>query len=112
MLDLFEQHKSSYDPNHIRDIVDAYLQTFLHQENTFTYKVLFIARLNNLGIKSCCWLQNYEDFFVDLFVAGTETSASTLRWGILCLMLHQEVQERMYQEIDKVIGKLQFELAF
>ena len=40
----------------------------------------------------------------DLFFAGTETTSNTLRWGLLCMMLYPDVQERVQQEIDSVLG--------
>jgi cytochrome P450 len=40
----------------------------------------------------------------DLFVAGGETTANTLRWAILLLAYHPEVQRRMQEEIDRVVG--------
>ena len=35
----------------------------------------------------------------DLFVGGTETTATTLRWGLIFLVHHPEVQEGLYTEI-------------
>lgn len=40
----------------------------------------------------------------DLFIAGTETSATTLRWAVLLLGHHPEIQEKMYKEIREQIG--------
>ena len=40
----------------------------------------------------------------DFLVAGTETTANTLKWMVLYLTLHQEVQDRCRQEIREVIG--------
>ena len=41
----------------------------------------------------------------DLMIAGTETSTSTIRWGILCLIHYPNTQIRLRQEIHKAIGK-------
>ena len=41
---------------------------------------------------------------VDLFTAGAETTATTLRWFFLYLIHHPEVKRRITTEIDSVIG--------
>jgi cytochrome P450 family 2 subfamily J len=40
----------------------------------------------------------------DLFMAGSETTSTTLRWTILFLASHPETQEKLYQEIKDEIG--------
>jgi cytochrome P450 family 2 subfamily J len=40
-----------------------------------------------------------------LFVAGTDTTSTTLRWAILYLTHNQDVQKNCRAEIDKVIGR-------
>ena len=40
-----------------------------------------------------------------MFVAGTETTTSTITWVLFYLMKHPEIQEKLRQEIEKVIGK-------
>ena len=40
----------------------------------------------------------------DLFTAGTETTGTTLLWGMIYMMKKPEVQERVQQEIDEVLG--------
>ena len=51
----------------------------------------------------------YEDQLVsairDLYVAGTETTATTITWILLFLSKHQEKQKKMQQEIDEVLGQ-------
>uniref|UniRef100_H2Z9F6 Uncharacterized protein n=1 Tax=Ciona savignyi TaxID=51511 RepID=H2Z9F6_CIOSA len=40
----------------------------------------------------------------DLFVAGTETTTSTVRWSLLCLIHNPETQEKLRKEIFEVLG--------
>ena len=50
---------------------------------------------------------NMDDLAISLFdflLAGTETSATSLKWMVLFLSLHQEVQDRCRKEILGVIG--------
>ena len=50
---------------------------------------------------------NTDDLTMNLFdflIAGTETSSTTLKWLVLYLTLHQEVQDRCRGEIREVIG--------
>ena len=41
---------------------------------------------------------------LDFLLAGTETSSTTLKWLVLFLTLHQEVQDRCREEIRRVVG--------
>ncbi|XP_063771198.1 cytochrome P450 2K1-like [Pseudophryne corroboree] len=42
-----------------------------------------------------------------LFMAGTETTAVTIRWAITYMIQNPEIQKKVHEEIDKVIGSAQ-----
>ncbi|KAK7175350.1 hypothetical protein R3I93_002300 [Phoxinus phoxinus] len=40
----------------------------------------------------------------NLFSAGTDTTGTTLRWGLMLMAKYPHIQDRVYEEIDRVIG--------
>ena len=40
----------------------------------------------------------------DLFTAGTETTATTLKWALVYMLNHPDIQEKVHNEIFDVIG--------
>ena len=41
---------------------------------------------------------------MDLFKAGSETTSTTLSWGIMYMALNQETQRKCQKEIDELLG--------
>lgn len=44
---------------------------------------------------------------LDLFFAGSETTVTTTKWGILMMVLHPEIQKRVQEELDQCPPKIQ-----
>ncbi|KAL8188139.1 UNVERIFIED_CONTAM: hypothetical protein K2H54_062100 [Gekko kuhli] len=40
----------------------------------------------------------------DLFIAGTETTATTLQWALLLMANHPDIQEKVHKEMEDVLG--------
>ncbi|XP_058678879.1 cytochrome P450 2G1-like [Ammospiza caudacuta] len=79
----------SLDPQSPRDFIDAFLLQMDKEKgdpgSAFTQENLELTTLN-------------------LFFAGTETVSSTLRFGLLFLMRHPHIEEKVFEEISRVIG--------
>ncbi|XP_078491097.1 cytochrome P450 2B19-like [Ciona intestinalis] len=82
-----KHHRQNLDPNNPRDYIDCYLNE-LNQANDQ-------SELSELGL---------EMSIMDLFQAGTETTATTLRWAVLYMVNNPHIQENVQSEIDNVLG--------
>ncbi|OMO70126.1 Cytochrome P450 [Corchorus olitorius] len=49
--------------------------------------------------------ENIKGFILNLFGAGTDTSSTTIGWGLSELINNPHVMEKARQEIDSVVGK-------
>ncbi|XP_078603921.1 cytochrome P450 2J1-like [Branchiostoma floridae x Branchiostoma japonicum] len=86
-----ENHRETFDPNDIRDFIDAFL---LEQQRASDER----ARDNFTD-------KQLQEVLIDLFMAGTETTGSTIRWALLYMILNPEIQEKVHQEIDSALGQ-------
>ena len=84
---IIREHKIKFDSNNVKDYIDVYLKEL--QEGGFTG----VLNENSLLLT-----------VVQLFVAGTDTTVNTLKWGLLYMMKYPEVQAKVQQEIDEEIG--------
>ncbi|NXO27415.1 CP2J6 protein, partial [Cisticola juncidis] len=41
---------------------------------------------------------------LDLFIAGTETTVTTLLWALLYMVIYPDIQEKVQKELDAVVG--------
>ena len=85
MENQIEKHRETYDPKEIRDMVDLYLSNE-DQDNGYL----------------CA--KNVHRIILDLFTAGTDATATDLRWTILYLIRFPEVQSKCQKELDAVVG--------
>ncbi|XP_026055469.1 cytochrome P450 2B4-like isoform X2 [Carassius auratus] len=83
------EHKETLDPDSPRDFIDAYLLEIEKQKS-------------NEG--STFHEENMVMSALDLFLAGTDTTATTIRWGLIYLIQNPDVQERCHEEIVRVLG--------
>ncbi|XP_039343318.1 cytochrome P450 2J6-like [Mauremys reevesii] len=50
---------------------------------------------------------NLVQTIFELFFAGTETTATTMRWAVLNMVAYPDIQERVQKELDAVLGPSQ-----
>ncbi|XP_040204212.1 cytochrome P450 2K6-like isoform X1 [Rana temporaria] len=87
--EVFTKQKKELDINDQRNFIDAFLAK--QQEEKSDSTVYF--HNDNLSV------------LVDnLFVAGMETTTTTLRWGLLLMIQYPEIQQKVQNEIYRVIG--------
>nr|XP_028569507.1 cytochrome P450 2K6-like [Podarcis muralis] len=88
----FIQHLRDLDENDQRSFIDSFL---LRQQEE---KDKLDGYFNT---------ENLKAVVSNLFSAGTETTATTLRWGLLLMMKYPEIQSKVQEEIAKVVGSSQ-----
>ncbi|KAM6547989.1 hypothetical protein CsatB_019665 [Cannabis sativa] len=50
--------------------------------------------------------ENIKSFFLDVFVAGTNTSSITMEWALAELINNPKMMKKAMEEIDNVVGKI------
>uniref|UniRef100_A0A8C2E8M3 Cytochrome P450, family 2, subfamily Y, polypeptide 3 n=1 Tax=Cyprinus carpio TaxID=7962 RepID=A0A8C2E8M3_CYPCA len=90
ILKKIKEHEQNLDFSDPKDFIDCFfikLKQEKHNPDTEFHKD------NMLGT------------VLNLFIAGTETTSTTLRYALMLLIKHTHIQEQMQREIDRVIGQ-------
>lgn len=89
-----DEHRRTFDPSVIRDVVDAYLMEI--EEAGEEGKTLFEGKDHDRQV---------QQIIGDLFTAGMETIKTTLQWAVVYMLHHPEVAKAVQEELDQVVGR-------
>ncbi|XP_002129285.2 cytochrome P450 2J4-like [Ciona intestinalis] len=83
-----DEHKSSFDENNLRDLIDAFLFEMKKEDHHSSFDELQLCVIVR-----------------ELLLAGNETTGSQIAWLLLALMHYPEWQDRVHREIVDNIGE-------
>ncbi|XP_068136115.1 cytochrome P450 2C44-like isoform X2 [Hyperolius riggenbachi] len=92
ITEIYNKQKEDLNVNDQRSLIDSFLVK--QQEGKSELSKYF----NN---------ENLTTLIYDLFVAGMDTTSTTLRWAIVLMIKYPEIQKKVQEEIDGVIGTAQ-----
>ena len=89
---LVQSHQSSLDENNVRDFMDLYLLKIKETSNPHS------------SFHSSRGVNSMKNLLTDLFMAGMETTSSSLAWAFLYLLKNPDCQSKIWREIQTEIG--------
>ncbi|XP_067426968.1 cytochrome P450 2K1-like [Thunnus thynnus] len=92
--DLIKHLKETLNPHICRGLVDCFLIRKKKEEDSHIIDTHYHEK--NLIIT-----------VMDLFAAGTDTTATTLRWGLLLMAKYPQIQDKVQDELSRVVGNRQ-----
>lgn len=93
MTESIKQHQDTLDVNDPRDFTDKML---IEINNTTDKSSSFYGEVG---------IDNLRNTLFDLFLAGSETTSTTLTWAALYMVRYPDVQKKVQDELDKVVGQ-------
>ncbi|XP_029963719.1 cytochrome P450 2F3-like isoform X1 [Salarias fasciatus] len=85
-----QAHRETLDPSSPRDYIDCFLNRINQEKDNPTTEFQE---------------DNLVSTVLNLFLAGTETTSSTIRYALSVMVKYPKIQEAMQQEIDTVLGQ-------
>uniref|UniRef100_A0A672IQN1 Cytochrome P450 2K1-like n=1 Tax=Salarias fasciatus TaxID=181472 RepID=A0A672IQN1_SALFA len=92
--DLVKQLRETLIPHSCRGLVDCFLIRKQKNEDSSVGASQFTE-------------ENLTFTVTNLFAAGTDTTATTLRWALLLMAKYPEIQDKVQEELSRVVGNRQ-----
>ncbi|KAI1710509.1 cytochrome p450 domain-containing protein [Ditylenchus destructor] len=116
--DHIEEHKQDFDEDEeATDFVGAFLKEKARRDKLGRASLLYVSsnpvQIPTFPFSNKSYTPTLPEHFgtnqlkgmcFDLWVAGQETTSTTLAWGVAHLILNLDVQEKLHEELDRVIG--------
>ncbi|VEN45941.1 unnamed protein product [Callosobruchus maculatus] len=96
LQETIDEHKKTFNPEHLRDLLDTYLYEIQKANAEGNGHDLFGGRDHD---------RQMQQIMGDLFSAGMETIKSTLRWAVLFMLYHPDRAKAVQEELDQVVGR-------
>ncbi|XP_063057758.1 cytochrome P450 2J2-like [Engraulis encrasicolus] len=84
-----DEHQADFDPSNPRDYIDCFLDEM---------EKLKEDKAAKFSLENLCYCT------MDLFIAGSETTSTTLYWGLLYMINYPDIQRKVQEEIDRMVG--------
>ncbi|XP_026020720.1 cytochrome P450 2K1-like [Astatotilapia calliptera] len=91
---LINHLKETLEPGLCRGLVDCFLIVKQKEEDSCVLDTHYNE-------------ENLTFTVSNLFAAGTDTTAATLRWGLLLMAKYPHIQEQVHEELSRVVGSRQ-----
>ncbi|XP_046330039.2 cytochrome P450 2D26-like [Haliotis rufescens] len=85
---MINNHLDNYDEDNIHDFTSAYIKEMRHHQ----------------GEDTTLSIPDLQASVLDLFGAGSETTATLIRWALALFLNYPDVQENCFREIEENIG--------
>ncbi|XP_076763021.1 putative cytochrome P450 305a1 [Xylocopa sonorina] len=88
-MEMIHEHRKNYKPGQESDLIDMFIHEMTDNKNNssvFTEEQLMMV-------------------LIDLFIAGSTTTSTSLDFLFLFLTVHQDIQKKIHEEIDSVIPR-------
>ena len=99
MYGMFNEQRAenlkTYDPEDMRDYMDCYLREMKRVTEEGKTESSFYGRDGDMNLNAS---------LLDLYLAGSETTSTTLLFSIMYMVNYPNVQKRVQDELDSVVG--------
>lgn len=93
LLKKYREHQETFEKDNLRDYTDVILNARREAEEEDSKDLEYLQDKHLISS------------ITTLFIAGSETAATTLSWAVLYLLHFPEIQRRIHAEIDRIVGR-------